>query len=152
MKKLSIILMIVLIFVCILSGCGNSESTNTSDVKENNKSIGELCAENIPNPEDYFKDKNIDIAISNDLCTYEIEGDISKNEFSEYINACKKAGFTRVSVDDSNDEMGMYLYYAYDEGNEYFLNVDYYAYGDEDDTIYIVCKKNTETNNNETEN
>ena len=141
MKKLSIVLMIVMIFVCVLSGCGGSSDSD----KKSTKTEGEICAELLPDLNDYFASANITTQLDG-RCYYNITK-YQDGEYDSYISAIKDANkFPIIHYENSSDTGKTFL--AYDENKEYYLQI-YFSYEKED--ITIECHK-IETNNNDTEN
>lgn len=136
MKKIAVVLMIVMV-LSVFAGCsGTGSDGNTNTVAEQaNKSVGEICAEMIPDPNEFFKKATIDTAVGEVGCIYDISGAITKDEYLSYVEACKKAGFTRIKLETSDDDMCGY--YALDESGKYRVTVDYSEY-DGDTDVYIT--------------
>ena len=131
MKKIVVLMLTVMMCLGVFVGCGSSSSSD----KKSTKTEGEICAELLPDPNDYFASANITTQLD-DRCYYNITK-YQDGEYDSYISAIKDANkFPIIHYENSSDTGKTFL--AYDENKEYYLQI-YFSYEKED--ITIECHK-----------
>lgn len=127
--KRNVFLMVVIMVVMMLSGCSGT-SEEVTETTEETETI-----DVIPNPEDIFSEGNVSIIMSDPTAYYQIKN-YKDGEYETYLDACKEAGFTDVKHKSEND--GNKIFMAYDENNEYYLEL---SLNGQNQLIDVVCTK-----------
>lgn len=143
MKKICVIFMMVLLSLSIFVGCGNSKDNFNTITKTE----GQICADLLPDPNDYFENANITTEIES-RCYYYITN-YQDGEYDSYMSALQEEGnFPIIHYDYSSDTGKTYL--AYDANKEHYLQI-YFSYEQKGITIECHATESSTDEINETE-
>lgn len=141
MKKF-LVFIIAVLMTAIVAGCSGEtkESTPTSEPIAETTEATETVAKAktidvIPDPKEVFTEGNVAIIMSDPTAYYQVSG-YQEGEYDIYVEACKEMGFTDIKH-ESEAENGTRLFFAYDEGHEYYLEV---TINGENNLLDITCK------------
>lgn len=138
MKKF-LVFIIAVLMTAIVAGCSGEtkESTQTSEpVVETTEAVAKAkTIDVIPDPKEVFTEGNVAIIMSDPTAYYQVSG-YQEGEYDIYVEACKEMGFTDIKH-ESEAENGTRLFFAYDEGHEYYLEV---TINGENNLLDITCK------------
>ena len=141
MKKF-LVFIIAVLMTAIVAGCSGEtkESTPTSEPVVEPTEATEAVAkvktiDVIPDPKEVFTEGNVAIIMSDPTAYYQVSG-YQEGEYDIYVEACKEMGFTDIKH-ESEAENGTRLFFAYDEGHEYYLEV---TINGENNLLDITCK------------
>ena len=141
MKKF-LVFIIAVLMTAIVAGCSGEtkESTQTSEPVVETTEATEAVAKAktidvIPDPKEVFTEGNVAIIMSDPTAYYQVSG-YQEGEYDIYVEACKEVGFTDIKH-ESEAENGTRLFFAYDEGHEYYLEV---TINGENNLLDITCK------------
>lgn len=146
MKKF-LVFIIAVLMTAIVAGCSGEtkESTPASEpvtaaTEETTEETTEAVAKAktidvIPDPKEVFTEGNVAIIMSDPTAYYQVSG-YQEGEYDIYVEACKEMGFTDIKH-ESEAENGTRLFFAYDEGHEYYLEV---TINGENNLLDITCK------------
>lgn len=141
MKKF-LVFIIAVLMTAIVAGCSGEtkESTPTSEPVVETTEATEVVAKAktidvIPDPKEVFTEGNVAIIMSDPTAYYQVSG-YQEGEYDIYVEACKEMGFTDIKH-ESEAENGTRLFFAYDEGHEYYLEV---TINGENNLLDITCK------------
>ena len=157
MKRTLKTLMILVMAMLLMTGCGNDKSEESNVTSDENTDINATVSESeddikyadlLPVTEDYFK--NGDVAIINPdggSQYYFRVTNFTDDEYEAYVEACKAAGFDDVHYEgDIGTDNKMYLAYALDQ--KYYLDI---TTNHEINAVDISCRIVDETETTETE-
>ena len=157
MKRTLKTLMILVMAMLLMTGCGNDKSEESNVTSDANTDINATVSESednikyadlLPVTEDYFK--NGDVAIINPdggSQYYFRVTNFTDDEYEAYVEACKAAGFDDVHYEgDIGTDNKMYLAYALDQ--KYYLDI---TTNHEINAVDISCRIVDETETTETE-
>lgn len=157
MKRTLKTLMILVMAMLLMTGCGNDKSEESNVTSDANTDINATVSESednikyadlLPVTEDYFK--NGDVAIINPdggSQYYFRVTNFTDDEYEAYVEACKAAGFDDVHYEgDIGTDNKMYLAYALDQ--KYYLDI---TTNHEINAVDISCRIVDEIETTETE-
>lgn len=140
MKKKIMCMLLISLLSLSLYGCSNDDE-KTSDIRKQSEAVdeedstnieideepirsesGSTTSEAIPDPEEVFSENShVAILVYNEPHTYYQVTDYQDEEYENYVDACKDAGFTDIQYEGGTDGNDMFL--AYDEKHEFYLEV-----------------------------
>ncbi len=138
MKKISILFLTLLLALCVCS-CGKTEKAAPDITEKETIPVAEEGATGIESQEaldlkyflpEYEFDEIIEEHYEESNNDYYINAKVDKQQYDEYVELCKEAGFTH-RVDDGNDPL---LYNAFSEnGAEICV-----TYSEKNSTIFVL--------------
>lgn len=157
MKRTLKTLMILVMAMLLMTGCGNDKSEESNVTSDANTDINATVSESeddvkyadlLPVTEDYFKNGDVAIIDPDGGSQYYFRvTNFTDDEYEAYVEACKAAGFDDVHYEgDIGTDNKMYLAYALDQ--KYYLDI---TTNHEINAVDISCRIVDETETTETE-
>lgn len=157
MKRTLKTLMILVMAMLLMTGCGNDKSEESNVTSDANTDINATVSESeddikyadlLPVTEDYFKNGDVAIIDQDGGSQYYFRvTNFTDDEYEAYVEACKAAGFDDVHYEgDIGTDNKMYLAYALDQ--KYYLDI---TTNHEINAVDISCRIVDETETTETE-
>ncbi len=157
MKRTLKTLMILVMTMLLMTGCGSDKSEESNVTSDANTDINSTVSESeddikyadlLPVTEDYFKNGEVEIIDPDGGSQYYFRvTNFTNDEYEAYVEACKTAGFDDVFYEGGvgNDDM---MFYAYSTDKKYYLKV---MASHELKAVDVVCETYTEPETTETE-
>lgn len=157
MKRTLKTLMILVMAMLLMTGCGSDKSEESNVTSDANTDINDTVSESeddikyadlLPVTEDYFKNGEVTIIDPDGGSQYYFRvTNFTDDEYEAYVEACKAAGFDDVFNEGGvgNDDM---MFYAYSTDKKYYLKV---MASHELKAVDVVCETYTEPKTTETE-
>lgn len=157
MKRTLKTLMILVMAMLLMTGCGNDKSEESNLTSDANTDINTTVSESednikyadlLPVTEDYFKNGEVTIIEPDGGSQYYFRvTNFTDDEYEAYVEACKAAGFDDVHYEgDIGTDNKMYLAYALDR--KYYLDI---TTNHEINAVDISCRIVDEPKTTETE-
>lgn len=157
MKRTLKTLMILVMAMLLMTGCGNDKSEESNVTSDANTDINTTVSESednikyadlLPVTEDYFKNGEVTIIEPDGGSQYYFRvTNFTDDEYEAYVEACKAAGFDDVHYEgDIGTDNKMYLAYALDR--KYYLDI---TTNHEINAVDISCRIVDEPKTTETE-
>lgn len=157
MKRTLKTLMILVMAMLLMTGCGSGKSEESNVISDANTDINATVSESeddikyadlLPVTEDYFKNGEVTIIEPDGGSQYYFRvTNFTDDEYEAYVEACKAAGFDDVHYEgDIGTDNKMYLAYALDR--KYYLDI---TTNHEINAVDISCRIVDEPKTTETE-